>query len=137
LVVLGAVAVRVPSAYRRHVVEQGATLTGADRACRFVGYFGPSGVPSARLIGRDEPWVQPWSDAYERFLAPEAAKPFHFGLVIPRDGDLVPEVWGWSYRTSSFWRDNGGLLRLAYRGNVATDCRSMLGPDARPSPGGP
>ena len=104
-------------------------VAAGDRACLFDGAFDHTGVPMARLIAEGEPWIRLWADFSDRFLDSEPAKPFHFGMVTLREAEAAPEIWGWSYRKASFWRDETGVFDLAYAyssdsGYATADCRA-------------
>lgn len=49
----------------------------------------------------------------------------HFAVLAPNDaGDYV--VWGWSFRTLSFWRDDNGTIDKFVSDDLRETCKSKL-----------
>jgi hypothetical protein len=107
-------------------VERAVTNTFGDATlCWFDGQYRSGRIPISVMVAHSRQAVRPWQDVYNRILVSEGAKPFHFGVLVARKPGDQPEVWGWSYRHSAFWHNEGAnAFALTITGRRATLCES-------------
>lgn len=80
--------------------KQVASISNNDPVCFFNGDFIQGDLSTARITNKSAMY-NPLEDFSNTYINSEQAKPFHFGFVVNRNGN--PEIWAWSYKTSSFW----------------------------------
>jgi|GEM_PF-7101002 len=83
--------------------NQVETISNYDPICFFNGDFIQGDLPIEQITKKSDIY-NPVEDFMNTYLNSERAKPYHFGFVINRSG--TPEIWAWSYKTSSFWLSN-------------------------------